>query len=143
MYVSEEKNVLTVVHQWIEAYQTRNIDLFKKIIATSETHISWGTGKDERYIGKQGFLDFLLRDFEQSSDCQLKIISQYLAVHPHSDWVALEVQPTVTIHRHAHTLEILRVSLVLLKTEHSWFIEHTHGSWPYPDQKEGQSFPND
>ncbi len=141
MYSGEKERVLKLVDEWIKAYETRDLDLFKKILSPSESHISWGTGKDERYIGLSGYLKSLQRDFEQSEGARLKLLSAYPVVHDSWAWVAAEFEPTVIIKGEAHRLDILRGTLVLAKDNDRWVIEHSHGSWPFAEQAEGQSFP--
>jgi hypothetical protein len=137
----EEESVLKTVDAWIRAYECRDIEGFKKVLSRSETHVSWGTGKDECYVGLSGFLKCVERDFEQSEGARLKLISVYPIVHENWAWVAAEFEPTVIIKGIEHKLENLRGTFVLAKENGTWVIEHTHASWPYAEQAEGRSFP--
>ena len=54
--IREKETVLDAIKSWIHAYETRDVEKFKNILSPSETHISWGTGRDERYVGLSNFL---------------------------------------------------------------------------------------
>lgn len=140
-----EKHNAEVEHiaaEWIKAYETRDLAKFKAILSSSESHVSWGTGKDERYVGVSGFLEQVRRDFEQSESAKLKILNIYSVVHEKNAWMAVEIEPSITIDGKAHVLDTLRGTFILVKECGRWVIEHTHGSWPYPKQEEGNSFPS-
>lgn len=141
MLCGEKQIVLKQVQDWMKAYETRDFDKFKAVLSPSEQHISWGTGADEKYVGRSGFLEFLKRDFEQSEGAELTLKSAYVSLHENSAWVAAEIEPRVKIRGDMLPLPTLRCTFVLTRQEQRWEIVHTHGSWPYPKQAEGDSFP--
>lgn len=142
MKLPENQNVENVVADGIKSYETRDLKKFKTIFSPSERHVSWGTGKDERFVGLSHFLEQLKRDFAQSDAAELKIINLYSAVHEKTAWLAVEIEPTITIKGKVHVLEILRGTFILVKESGRWLIEHTHASWPFPQQDLGNSFPS-
>ena len=140
--IREKETVLDAIKSWIHAYETRDVEKFKNILSPSETHISWGTGRDERYVGLSNFLHQVQRDFTQSEGATLALLHSYVVVHDSVAWAAVEIEPTVVQNSIATKLEIMRGTLILSRYEDRWVIEHTHGSWPYALQKEGDSFPS-
>ena len=137
----DKEKVLDCIKQWISAYETRDLNAFRTVLSGSESHISWGTGVDERYDGINHFLACVQRDFKQSEGAALKPLSTYIVIHDLCAWVAAEIEPTVNINGISQKFEVLRTTIVLSKNGEKWRIEHTHASWPYPDQDKGQSFP--
>ncbi len=137
----EHEKVLDILHRWMHAYERRDLNLLKQILSPSESHVSWGTGQDERYVGRSRMLNLVQRDFEQSEAAKLELKDSYVVVHGACAWLAAEIQPTITINKKAHQLANLRASLFLIKEQNGWRIEHMHGSWPFAQQKEGASFP--
>lgn len=117
------------------------MNLFQTVFSKSESHVSWGTGKDERFVGLSHFLKFVARDFEQSDSAQLKLLDAYTVVHENFSWVAVDLEVKISIKGVEHRLENLRGTVVLAKENGAWLIEHMHASWPCVNQEEGQSFP--
>lgn len=137
-----EKELTAVVNDWIKAYETRNKDLICQLFLDSEESFHYGTGKDEKIVGLTGMFKQLERDWSQSESAQLELIEfKYQAFAQTFAWIVCEMIPTIIIAKKAQTLPPLRSTIVVCKIDNRWKIVHTHASWPYSDQLEGQSFP--
>lgn len=132
-----------VVTSWMKAYEERDINTMQTLYSQSPESFHYGTGVDEMIHGFDGMVSQLKRDWSQSKSAQLKLLgfrSQQIA--PTVAWIACEMEPVITMNNgQKSSLPALRASLVLVKENGSWKIAHSHGSWPYGEQAEGQSFP--
>ena len=137
---NKSEQIDALIDSWIYSYKNRDLAKFRSLLSTSETHVSWGTGGDERYVGISNYIERVQRDFAQSEAADLVLLNSYKVIHDKFSWAAVEIEPIITIAGEAHKLPVLRGTFVFAHENGKWVIEHCHGSWPYPEQKEGDSF---
>lgn len=141
--MSQTTNQLkSLVHDWIRAYESRDLALVRSLFTDSPMAFHYGTGVDERIAGLSGMLKQFERDWSQSEKGQLELVDfRCESFEDRFGWLTCEVVPTITIAGKAHKFPVLRCSIVAVKSGDNWRIAHSHASWPYSEQKEGESFP--
>ena len=98
---------------------------------------------DEHIHGLSGMMKQLDKDWSQSKEGRLEITDfRCENITEKSAWVACEMKPIIKIGTKEVELPEMRSTLVLVEKEGQWKIAHTHASWPYAEQKEGDSFPS-
>jgi len=138
------KNKLkNVVEDWKKAYETRDNGLIADLFLDTNSTFHYGTGEDEKIQGQGGMLKQLERDWSQSEEGELEILGFRCEVFREQfAWIACEMVPTITISGQKRTFPPLRSTIVVVMDTGRWKIAHTHASWPFDAQKEGESFPS-
>lgn len=137
-----EVKLKKMVNNWIKAYETHDISLIKELFRDSTDSFHYGTGADEKIEGLDGMLKQLERDWSQSEKAQLEMIDfRFESFDSRFAWVTCDMIPTITISGKKHSFPVLRSTIVAILENRKWKIAHSHASWPYQEQKEGQSFP--
>lgn len=141
-YHTIENELKQLVHNWIRAYQTKDIKLMKQILSDNKKSFSFGTGADEKIEGLDGMLLQLKRDWSQCEDSTLELLSFRCDNFGEScAWIACEILPSIKICGQYQSFPPLRATMVTAKENGSYKIVHSHASWPHQNQKPDQSFP--
>lgn len=130
----------TLIETYLEAYNTRNLELLLSIFTKDAT--IWGTGADEYRVGHKEIEQQCLRDWKQSDSAEVTVSSILPNAHD-APWIALIATAKVTIEGVCHTLSDLRATSVLEQEDGEWKICHMHGSFPDHRNPEEGSFPID
>ncbi|MDW7998134.1 MAG: diguanylate cyclase [Thermodesulfovibrio sp.] len=128
--------------EYLDIYlKKRNIDSLKKLLSPSIT--CFGTGIHEKSKNFEKTLELYRQDIlDIPSSIEYEIKS--LNINKPADnvfivWSEFDIEAFV--HNHKLRLNNLRLTLVWIKYENNWLIEHMHISLPTNVHEEGEAFP--
>jgi ketosteroid isomerase-like protein len=135
-----EAAVLAVLNKFNESYARRDIDRLMALFAPDDDQIMFGTGIDEKRIGRDQIRFQAERDWAQTEALAFNFTWHRISAAGQVAWVAAEGQGQGK----AGGQEIefpLRMTAVLEQRGDEWFIVQGHVSLPTPGQEEGNSVP--
>lgn len=134
----QERPAEQLFRQFCAGYKKRDLSFLLSLF-TKNSNL-WGSGLDEYRVGLKEIEMQLLRDWGQSDQGEIEIVTFVPAAQDVS-WAAAVCNVHVTIHGTKHTFEHLRGTLIAEKEKGSWKISHTHCSFPDYRNAENGSFP--
>ena len=142
MKLYEHDDLKAVVELWIKGYEQRDKALIKEVMSASPEVFYYGAGVDEHISGLDGMLEQLDRDWRQSQKAEVTMTGfRWQKIFEDCAWVACELQPKIEVEGKALSLPEIRCTIVLVRENKKWKMVHSHASWPYSEQAEGESFP--
>lgn len=140
MEITKEATVIGALNDFMRDWEARDKETILAHFAPSTIVSLYGTGADEKRVGRDEILAQLVRDFEQSESLHCDLDWNLVGVSGSVAWVASDV----TIHyKVAGCDEIAfraRLTTVLQDYDGRWLLEHFHLSVAAGNQEEGQSF---
>lgn len=137
-----EVEIRNLLEKMAEAYRKKDIGSVMSCYAIGSDVVSYGTGKDEKYIGQEQMRKAYERDFAQSESVALAF--DWLAISTNRTrnvaWFASDITVRAKVSGKEVTLPC-RLTGVMEKRSGSWLIVQGHFSLPAAEQPEGQSFP--
>ncbi len=140
MRVSEQtqNQIMAVLRQMAEATARKDVD---GVMALADPDFrGFGTGLDEKVIGKEAYRRQLERDFSQAEAISLEFCDVHIGAEGTVAWVMADMAYHAVVDDALHTLNG-RLTAVLRGTGHAWVLVQMHYSFPAQGQEEGQSFP--
>ncbi len=137
-----ERKIENIYRSFMEAYYLRH-DLEGSLSFLHPQFSAIGTGKDERVEGIEEAKRLFMRDFKQAPN---PVYVHYHFIKPillskDTCMVISSYRLNTTIEGIPLDLNSIRSSMVFTKYENTWKIIHSHISFPFIMQKEGESFP--
>lgn len=135
-----EAAVMLVVSQFVEAFNTHDVNSGLELFAPDPDVVFIGTGGDEKCIGLAEIKAELERAFAQSEQSLIKIGWYSVSSAGSVAWGVADA----VIHAKVSGQEIrfpVRLTTVLEQRSGRWFIVQSHASVPAAGQKEGESWP--
>jgi len=137
---AKEAAIRAVLRAFADAYQARDIDAMMARFAPDPSLVFFGTGTDERRIGRDEIRAQIQRDFDQSESISITWGWHAITVSGRLAWVAAEAE--VIAHVEGHDLHVpLRATFVCEQRKSDWLVVQGHLSSPIPSQQAGHSFP--
>lgn len=127
-----------LLNQFCQGYKKRDLTYLLSLFTQNAT--MWGSGLDEYRVGLAQIKEQLERDWSQSEQGEIEIIS-YTPDNNNSLWIAALCTAKVTIDGKQHIFEHLRGTIILEHENGSWKIAHMHASFPDFRNAENGSFP--
>ena len=138
--IATERDVLGVLRAYFAAITARDEPAVLALFADDADLVLFGSGADERRVGKTELLLQTRRDWSQSHAMSFTIDWSSVSSASNVAWVATEL--TVSIAAPGQTLTLpARFSVVLEQRVGRWMIVQGHFSFPAGGQPEGASFP--
>lgn len=135
-----EAEVLSVLNEWLQCYQERDIDGLMAHVAPDDDLFLFGTGLDEKRVGPEEFRYQAERDWSQTEELSFTFTSHQVSAAGPVAWIGSE-----GVGRgQAGGQEIefpLRMTAVLEQRDDRWLIVQSHVSLPAAAQEEGDSVP--
>jgi uncharacterized protein (TIGR02246 family) len=135
-----EAAVMSVVTQFIEAFNTHDIDSGLKLFVPDPDVVFIGTGGDEKCIGLAEIRAELDRAFKQSEQSLIKICWYSVSLAGSVAWGAVDAVIKAKVSDQEISFPV-RLTTVLEQRGVRWLIVQLHASMPAAGQKEGESWP--
>jgi len=135
-----EAEVLTTVNNYLEAYQNRDIEAVLSLFAPDADQVHFGTGADEKRIGRDQIGFQVERDWSQTEALVFNITWHQISTAGPVAWIAAEGLGQGKAGGQVFEFPV-RMTGVLEKRGNEWLLVHSHVSLPSPAQDEGDSVP--
>lgn len=132
--------VLKVLESYFGALHSRDEAAVLALFADDADVVLFGSGADERRVGKSELLLQTRRDWSQSDSISLTVGWSSVSSAGEVAWASTEVTVSVVAEGQSLTLPA-RFSVVLERRSGRWLIVQGHFSFPAGDQAAGSSFP--
>ncbi|MDD3932997.1 MAG: nuclear transport factor 2 family protein [Methanoculleus sp.] len=140
MPVSEQtqNQIRAVLRRMAEATARKDVD---GVVALADPNFrAFGTGPDEKAIGREAYRRHLERDFSQAETISLEFSDIHIGAEGTVAWVMADMAYHVVADGAPQTLNG-RLTAVLRGTGHAWVFVQMHYSLPASDQEAGRSYP--
>jgi ketosteroid isomerase-like protein len=138
--VKTEAAVLAVLNKFMETYQKRDIEGLMSLLAPDDDLFMFGTGIDEKRIGREQFKFQAERDWSQTEALAFNFTWHQVSAAGPVAWVASEGLGQGRVG--GQEIEFpLRMTAVLEQRGDEWLLVLSHVSVPAPGQEEGDSVP--
>lgn len=132
--------VKAVLDTVAEAYATRNLTTLRRIFATDQDVIMYGTGADEKRVGLAEIELQAQRDWSQSDSSEVRYGWTSISSAGDVAWAATDAEFVIGAGGQTFSLPA-RITFVLEKRNGAWLIVQSHFSFPSASQEEGKAFP--
>ena len=134
------QEILTLLQAYAEAYASRDANRLLDLHAEDADVVMFGSGADERRVGKAAILLQAERDWSQSDSLTLAYDWTSVSAAGPVAWASTELTVSVSSEGQSLTLPA-RFSVVCERRKDRWYIVQGHFSFPATEQAAGQSFP--
>lgn len=134
------KQILGVLQAYADALAERDIDGMLTLFVDDDDLVIFGSGADERRVGKEALKLQLQRDLAQCESMSMTFQWSAVSAAGKVAWVSTELTIAARINGEECRFPG-RYSLVLEEREGRWLFVHSHFSLPASEQPEGHSFP--
>ncbi|MEO8401684.1 MAG: nuclear transport factor 2 family protein [Gammaproteobacteria bacterium] len=138
MILPEKKLAEQLFNQFCAGYRKRDLTSLLSLF-TKDINM-WGSGLDEYRVGLKQAEEQLKRDWSQSENGEIEIVS-FVPTPANALWTAAVCNAKVTIAGKQHIFPHLRGTIMLEKEDNVWKIAHIHASFPDYRNPENGSFP--
>lgn len=135
-----EAAVLAVLDKWLESYQKRDIEGLMSGVVSDNDLFLFGTGLDEKRIGREQFKFQAERDWSQTEALAFNFTWHLVSAAGPVAWVAAEGLGQGKAGGQEFQFP-LRMTAVLEQRGDEWLLAQSHVSLPAPGQEEGDSVP--
>ena len=135
-----EAEVVAVLNRFMETYQKRDIEGLIALTVPDDDLFLFGTGNDEKRIGREQFRYQAERDWSQMEELAFNFTSHHISAAGSVAWVASEGLGQ----GRAGDQELqfpLRMTSVLEQRDGAWLLAQSHVSVPVAGQEAGDSVP--
>ncbi len=133
--------VRAVMDRFADAYARRDMDKLLALLAPDPDVTFYGTGADEKRLGRSEFKAQAERDWSQTEAAAFAYEWTSISAAGPVAWAAADMTFGVKGGGQDMTLPA-RCTMVLEKRAGEWLIAQLHVSFPAAEQAEGQSFPS-
>jgi ketosteroid isomerase-like protein len=135
-----EAAVLAVLNRFMETYRKRDIEGLMSLLAPDDDLFLFGTGIDEKRIGRDQFRLQAERDWSQTEALAFNFTGHHISAAGPVAWVAAEGLGQGQVG--GQKIEFpLRMTAVLEQRGNEWLLVQSHISLPAPGQEDGDSVP--
>jgi ketosteroid isomerase-like protein len=135
-----EAEILAAMNEMAAAYASRSTRRLAAVIAPDPDVVMYGTGLDEKRLGRDGILTQAQRDWSQTDSASFRIDWHAISAAGPVAWIAADI--AFVLVAGGQSMELLgRLTSVLEKRGDTWLIVQAHYSFPAAGQQEGESFP--
>lgn len=135
-----EAAVRAVVNKFMAAYEKRDIQGLMSLLSPDDDIFLFGTGIDEKRIGREEFKFQATRDWSQTEALAFNFTSHHISAAGPVAWIASEGLGQGKVGGQKFEFP-LRMTAVLEKRGGEWYLAQSHISLPAPGQEEGDSVP--
>jgi ketosteroid isomerase-like protein len=140
MDTTKEAAVIGALNDFMEVWESRDVDAIMSSFAPSATVSGYGTGADEKRVGLDELQFQLERDFAQSESLSVALDWNLVGVSGQVAWVASDVTIRFKVAGQDEITFPARLTSVLQNYDGRWLMEHFHLSVAAAGQDEGESF---
>jgi uncharacterized protein (TIGR02246 family) len=135
-----EAEVLMVINKYLEAYQNRDLEGFASLFVPDSDQIHFGTGADEKRIGRDEIKVQAERDWAQTEALAFNLTWHQISAAGPVAWIAAESLGQGQVGGQTFAFP-MRMTGVVEKRGDEWLLVQSHASLPAPGQEEGDSVP--
>ena len=135
-----ERAVKAVLDKVAEAYATRNMDMLLATLAPDPDVTMYGTGADEKRVGRSAIKAQAERDWSQTDSATVRYDEISVSAAGPVAWAAADGAFVLKAGGRDMILPV-RITSVLEKRGALWLLVQSHYSFPALDQAEGEAFP--
>jgi len=135
-----EAAVLAVMDKFMQDYQKRDIEGLMSIFAPDEDQVMYGTGVDEKRIGRDEIRFQAERDWSQTEALTFKFTWQQISAAGPVAWLAADGLGQGEAGGEKFEFPV-RMTAVFEQRDHQWLLVQAHISLPSVVQEEGSSVP--
>lgn len=135
-----QKGVIQAFKEMFEAYKKKNTQGVLNCWASDPDIVMIGSGKDEKSVGVEKFVESLTRDWEQANITAIDVKDFSVSVSGNVAWLSSDLTFNYTVKEKALQLAG-RLTGVMEKRNGKWLWMQMHYSVPNVNQKRGQSWP--
>ena len=140
MEITREATVIGALNDFMQIWEERDVDAILSYFAPSPTLCLFGTGADEKRVGKEEVRAQIERDFAQSESLSGTLDWNLVGTSGSVAWVASDVTMRFKVAGADEIVFPARLTTVLQDYDGRWLMEHFHLSVAAGGQEEGQSF---
>ena len=135
-----EAAVLEVLNNFLDSYKQRDIKGLMALFAPDDDQVMFGTGIDEKRIGRDQIRFQAERDWAQTEALAFNFTWHQVSAAGPVAWVAAEGLGQGKVG--GQEIEFpLRMTAVLEQRRNEWLLVQSHISLPAPGQEDGDSVP--
>ncbi len=138
MIIKERRPAEQLFLQFCEGYKNRDLAYLLNLFTLNAT--LWGSGIDEYRLGLNQIQTQLERDWAQSEQGMIEVVS-FVSNSDNSLWTAALCNAQISIAGVTHIFAELRGTIILKQVDNQWKIAHMHASFPDYRNAENGSFP--
>jgi len=135
-----QKEVIQTFKEMFEAYKKKDSQGVLNCWANDPDIVAIGSGKDEKSVGVEKFVEGLSRDWEQADITSIDVKDFSVSASGNVAWFSSDLTFNYTIKEKALQLPG-RLTGVMEKRGGKWLWMQMHFSVPNVNQKKGQSWP--
>jgi len=135
-----EVAVMGVLNRFMETYQNRDIEGLMSLFPPDDDQVMFGTGADEKRIGRDQIRFQAERDWLQTESLAFNFTWHQISAAGPVAWVAAEGLGQGKAGGQEFQFP-LRMTSVLEQRGDDWLLVQSHVSLPSPAQEEGDSVP--
>ncbi len=128
---AEEKKIEEVIDRYYRALTERKIELLDDVMAHDSDMVTFGTDRDERWVGWKELREIHQRQFEAITSYEIHGDNRTVRLNAaeNTSWFSETMKTHIDSRGKSYDLE-LRMTGVLEKREGEWKIVHFHRSMP-------------
>jgi uncharacterized protein (TIGR02246 family) len=141
--MSTDHDVRALIDEWSAAYASKDLDRLMELFGDGDDVLVFGTGADEIRRGQDQLRAQAERDFGQADSLEFETGDVRIGSSGDVAWATMD---NARVNASAGGQEMslpIRATLVLVRGDGGWVVQHAHVSVPMAGQDEGQSFPTD
>lgn len=135
-----EAAVLAVMDKWLQSYQERDLEGLMSYVSPDGDLFLFGTGIDEKRIGRDEFKAQAERDWAQTEELAFNFSEHRISAAGPVAWVASEGMGKGKAGGQEFEFP-LRMTAVFEQQGDKWYMVQSHVSLPAPAQEAGDSVP--
>lgn len=124
-----------------QAYAERDLDLLRSAVARDPDVIMYGTGADEKRVGRAEIERQAQRDWSQTDSSEIRYGWMSISSAGNVAWAATDATFELSVDGQALSFPA-RITVVLEKRGDQWLMVQSHFSFPAAGQEEGEAFPD-
>ncbi|MFM7083889.1 MAG: nuclear transport factor 2 family protein [Hyphomicrobium sp.] len=141
MNKTTQQTALQALQSFVHSWESRDIEALINHLSQTKQTVMFGSGVDEKLIGKEEIKKQILRDWQQSDSASLVLLWNLLESSGSVSWISSDVGITALIND--KTLKLNgRLTTVWENEDDAWRLVQWHLSTPEVHQRVGQSWPN-
>ncbi|HLF63953.1 MAG TPA: SgcJ/EcaC family oxidoreductase [Saprospiraceae bacterium] len=129
---SEKTNVKTVVDQFVQFWETHDMELLTKIMAHDADMVSYGSDASEHFVGWEAFKDAVVQMLPSFQDTKITVSDQVIKIGPSADiaWFSEVWNWHLKMEGNPVQIDGQRLTGVLEKRDGNWVFVQFHNSVP-------------
>ena len=131
--------IIRAIDEAAEAFEQRDMARFLDLFAPDADVVMYGTGRDEKCLGREEIRRAFERAWAQSESASFQLGWRSISSAGPVAWVAADATVRVEVEGRVLT-EDLRITFVFERRDDRWLCVQSHDSLPAAGQEEGRSF---